>query len=103
VRTVGADGVLEAPGVLENPVPVAALYDREMAEQVALRNLLQRRLWRLLEQRFGKLTDETRSRVSGATESDLVLWTDRAPTAPGLPAGFAYSIGALRSWTVTEG
>ncbi|WP_433930297.1 Uma2 family endonuclease [Sorangium cellulosum] len=35
--------VLEAPGVLRNPVPVEALYDREAAHEVTLRNLLQRK------------------------------------------------------------
>ncbi len=33
---------LEAPGILANPVPVEALYDREAARRVILRNLLQR-------------------------------------------------------------
>jgi hypothetical protein len=35
--------VLEAPGVLQNPVPVEALYDRDVAHEVTLRNLLQRK------------------------------------------------------------
>ena len=34
---------LTAPGVLKNPVPVEALYDRDAAHNAALRNLLQRR------------------------------------------------------------
>ena len=34
--------LLEAPGVLKNPVPVEALYDRDVAHAVTLRNLLQR-------------------------------------------------------------
>ncbi|XXY54209.1 Uma2 family endonuclease [Sorangium sp. So ce269] len=34
---------LEAPGVLKNAVPVEALYDREAAHEVTLRNLLQRK------------------------------------------------------------
>lgn len=42
MRVVDADGVLTAPGVLQNPVPVAALYDRNASLDVALRNLLQR-------------------------------------------------------------
>ncbi len=33
---------LEAPGVLRNPLPVAALFDRAAAHEVTLRNLLQR-------------------------------------------------------------
>jgi Uma2 family endonuclease len=34
---------LTAPGVLQNPVPVEALYDRSAAHEVALNNLLQRK------------------------------------------------------------
>ncbi|HEX4962080.1 MAG TPA: Uma2 family endonuclease [Thermoanaerobaculia bacterium] len=34
---------LSAPGILANPVPVAALYDREVGEEVTFQNLLQRR------------------------------------------------------------
>jgi hypothetical protein len=33
---------LEAPGILANPMPVEALYDREAARRVIFRNLLQR-------------------------------------------------------------
>jgi hypothetical protein len=33
---------LEAPGILANPVPVEALYNREAARRVIFRNLLQR-------------------------------------------------------------
>jgi len=42
VRVLGADDNLEAPGILKNPVPVRALYDREVAHEAVLRNLLQR-------------------------------------------------------------
>ncbi|WP_231511707.1 Uma2 family endonuclease [Chondromyces apiculatus] len=40
---------LVAPGVLRNPVPVEALYDREAAHEITLRNLLQRRGYESLE------------------------------------------------------
>jgi Putative restriction endonuclease len=43
MRSVLPGEFLSAPGVLQNPVPVAALYDREAAHEVALANLLQRR------------------------------------------------------------
>lgn len=42
VRTVGGDGLLSAPGILQNPVPVRALVDREAAHEATLRNLLAR-------------------------------------------------------------
>lgn len=38
-----ASDQLEAPGVLRNPVPVRALFERDAAHEVVLRNLLQRR------------------------------------------------------------
>jgi hypothetical protein len=40
---------LTAPGVLANPVPVEALYDREAARQTIFRNLLQREGYSSLE------------------------------------------------------
>jgi predicted transposase YdaD len=42
-RTVLPGSLLTAPGVLQNPVRVEALYDRDEAERATLRNLLQRR------------------------------------------------------------
>lgn len=41
MRTVGADGELSAPGVLQNSVPVRALVDHDAANAVTLRNLLE--------------------------------------------------------------
>lgn len=41
---------LRAPGILQNPVPVEALYDREAAHEATLRNLLQRRGYRNLDE-----------------------------------------------------
>lgn len=43
VRTVASDAELTAPGTLKNPVPVLALFDRAVAHEATLRNLLQRR------------------------------------------------------------
>lgn len=43
VRTVLPGHALTAPGVLKNPVPVEALYERNAAERATLTNLLQRR------------------------------------------------------------
>ena len=42
MRTMLPGAVLTAPGILANPVPVEALFDREAALQATLRNLLQR-------------------------------------------------------------
>jgi Putative restriction endonuclease len=49
MRLVTGEGVLSAPGVLQNDVPLAVLYDREAAHDATLRNLLQRRGYRDLE------------------------------------------------------
>jgi hypothetical protein len=48
-RVVDGDGELTAPGVLQNPVPVRALVDRAAANEAALRNLLNRKGYRDLE------------------------------------------------------
>jgi Uma2 family endonuclease len=41
--------VLEAPGILQNPLPVEALFEAGAAQEAALRNLLQRRGYASLE------------------------------------------------------
>ncbi len=43
MRLVGPGAQLRAPGILRNPVPVEALYDREISNDATLRNLLQRK------------------------------------------------------------
>lgn len=42
VRVVHGDGELLAPGILQNPVPVRALFDHDAALDATLRNLLAR-------------------------------------------------------------
>jgi hypothetical protein len=42
VQILGPGDLLSAPGLLRNPVPVEALYDRDASHRVMLRNLLQR-------------------------------------------------------------
>ncbi len=41
IRLARIGEMLEAPGILRNPVPVSALYDPNEAKRLALRNLLQ--------------------------------------------------------------
>lgn len=43
-------GELSAPGILKNPVPIRALYDREAAHEATFRNLLQRKGFNSLEE-----------------------------------------------------
>lgn len=50
MRTFGPGEELRAPGVLRNAVPVEALYDRSVAHDLTLRNLLQRRGYESLDE-----------------------------------------------------
>lgn len=50
MKVVGQGESLLAPGVLQNPVLVEALYDREVAHEATLRNLLQRRGYESLDE-----------------------------------------------------
>lgn len=66
--------VLEAPGILRNPVPVRALFDREAAHDVVLRNLLQRR-------GYASLNDvREEGREEGIVEAILTLLNGRRLT-----------------------
>ncbi len=49
MRTVLPGQTLTAPGVLQNPVRVEALYDRDAAHEAALHNLLQRQGYESLD------------------------------------------------------
>jgi hypothetical protein len=66
---------LEAPGILANPVPVEALYDREAARRVIFRNLLQRQGYASLEE----VRDEGREQgeVQGLREAVVEVLAGR--------------------------
>jgi len=102
MRTVTPGGSLVAPGILRNPVPVIALYDREAAFKVALRNLAQREgyesleaalesshasgwaeaIINVLEARGVALDAEHRARIVACTDiGQLRSWSTRAGTA----------------------
>ncbi len=100
-RTFTAGEGLEAPGILRNPVPVRALFDRETAHEVVLRNLLQRRgydslsavreegrmegeaavLLRLIQLKFGPPDSDLRQRIETADAAMLLRWSERILTA----------------------
>jgi hypothetical protein len=65
--------LLEAPGILQNPVPVVALYDRDTAHAVTLRNLLQRQGYSDLEavRAAGEAEGEAKGRIEGETKGKL--------------------------------
>jgi Uma2 family endonuclease len=96
--------LLEAPGVLRNPVPVEALFDAAVADRIALRNLLQRHGYESLEAvreegkvegrvekarllirrqvvaRFGSVLDALGAKLERATEAELDALADRVVT-----------------------
>ena len=71
-RVVGADGMLEAPEVLQNPVPVRALYEADVAHEVALRNLLQRQGYESLEALREEIAEA--ARAEGQVEGEVRGW-----------------------------
>jgi len=94
-RIAELDDELEAPGILKNPVPVRALFDRDAAHEATFRNLLQRHgyssldevrattlgetLLALFEKRGFTLSDEERSRIVACRDPEqLRIWFDRA-------------------------
>jgi Uma2 family endonuclease len=74
-RVVDGDGVLTAPGVLRNPVPVRALVDASAADTATLRNLLQLQGYADLDDFRDKIRDVA---LCEATAGALVTFlTDR--------------------------
>lgn len=71
MRTARPGEELEAPGILRNPVPVEALYDWEVGQEVTLRNLLQRHGYDSLDavraegEAAGRAEGEAAGRVEG--------------------------------------
>jgi hypothetical protein len=61
--------VLLAPGILQNPVPVLALYDREAAHEATLRNLLQRRGYESLD--AVRAEGKTEGKIEGKLDGEL--------------------------------
>lgn len=70
MRLVLPGEALTAPGVLRNPVPVEALYDRTAAHEATLRNLLQRRGYDSVEAIYakGEVSGEARGEAKGELE-----------------------------------
>jgi len=86
VRLVRPGEELTAPGILQNPVPVNALYDREAAHAATLRNLLQRQGYRDLDQIRGEGRQEGRQEGQQQTLREAIL---AVLQARGLAAGDA--------------
>jgi Uma2 family endonuclease len=71
-RLVRPGEELVAPGILRNPVPVEALYDRRAAHEVTLRNLLQRQGYRDLDAVRGEGREEGREEALRAAILDVL-------------------------------
>jgi Uma2 family endonuclease len=107
VRKKNLGEVLAAPGVLRNPVPVEALFDPHAAQQVTLRNLLQREgygsldevreegreegreqttrsaILTVLASRGISVSKKTRTQITNQRDTELLdRWLERAATAP---------------------
>jgi hypothetical protein len=110
MRAVGEEASLTAPGVLGLPVPVRALYDRDAAHEVTLRNLLAARgfgsldavreegreeasrsaLLAAIEARGWRLDAEAARRVADCRDlPTLRAWLTRAVVAAAVDAVFA--------------
>jgi Putative restriction endonuclease len=66
---------LEAPGILANPVPVEALYDRKAAREVIFRNLLQRQGYASLDE--VRAEGEARGEAEGLRKAVIEILTAR--------------------------
>ena len=107
---VGPGGVLTAPGILRNPVPVEALWEREAAHEATLRNLLQRSGYESLDEvrdegreaghdagrraslvdiltaRFGAVPEHAAARIAVADDATLRRWLLAALSSPDVDA-----------------
>ena len=79
VQVLGPGDLLTAPGILRNPVPVEALYDRDASHRVMLRNLLQRAGYESIEaiREEGRSAGIDQGIERGMADSILTLLADR--------------------------
>jgi hypothetical protein len=72
-------GMLEAPGILANPVPVEALYDPQVSAEVSFRNLLQRHGYPSLEavKAQGEAEGEARGEIAALRAAILEVFAAR--------------------------
>lgn len=70
---------LEAPGILANPVPVEALYNREAARRVMFRNLLQRQGYASLEEvrAEGEIQGRAEGEIQGLRRAIVTVLSGR--------------------------
>ncbi len=100
VRRLGVGDVLEAPGILRNPVPVEALYDRAAGHRATLRNLLQREGYDSLDavRAEGVLEGRAEGVLEGRAEG--VLEGERAARIADLRRLLARRFGSVPAWAL---
>jgi Uma2 family endonuclease len=98
---------LEAPGILANPLPVEALYDREVSDEVSFRNLLQRHGYESLDavraegEATGEAKGEARGEAAALRAAILEVFAARdLAVGPGIQAMIAdcHDLALLRRW-----
>jgi hypothetical protein len=75
VRVAHPGTELEAPGILANPIPVEALYDAKVSDEVSFRNLLQRHGYASLD--AVRVEGEARGEAAGLREAILDVFAAR--------------------------
>lgn len=82
MRIAHPGDILEAPGILANPVPVEALYDRAVSDEVSFRNLLQRHGYESLEavRAEGEATGEAAGEAAALRAAVLEIFEVRGLT-----------------------
>jgi Uma2 family endonuclease len=99
MRIVQQGEELTAPGVLQNPVPVEALYDRDAAHRVTFRNLLQRQGYRDLDEVRSEGAHDGQIRALRGSVVDVLeargLTVDEASRAA---LESSRDLGTLRRW-----
>lgn len=84
VCTLGPGDQLHAPGILRNPVPVEALYDRDAGHRATLRNLLQRQGYADLDAVLdrGRQEGKAEGKAEGIATAVVSLLRGRGLTVP---------------------
>jgi hypothetical protein len=108
MRTVGVDRDLTAPGILKNPVPALALFDRDAAHEATLRNLLQRHGYNDLDavRAEGVAQGMTQGMTQGLAEGILAVLAARglvADDATSAAISATRDVALLRGWLVRAG
>ncbi len=92
---------LQAPGILKNPVPVDALYDWEVGQEITLRNLLQRHGYASLDavRAEGEAAGRAEGEAAGRAEGEAA---GRAEGEVEALRGSIFDVLAARDLTVGD-